>query len=274
MEWLTDKGDIIQGKRSPKDYQMMKNIISRLNPDLIAFQEVDNEQSLRQVIDTKTYNIYFSQRADGLKKSKISRQYTGWAVRKNIRVIDHPDLKELGLLSSFSEGSLRYGAYIEVKPKNSPALHLLSIHLKSGCFNTPFPRNNSCKKLARQIDELSIWISNRILKKQEFVIAGDFNHYMNEDNEWVWRALKKKIGKQYLINLSSTTQAKCKVSKFNYRTQRWENMIYKKLIDHIIVSPGALSGSIMPKAKQYQYSYHSVGNYRLSDHCPVYVNIR
>ncbi|CZF85715.1 endonuclease/exonuclease/phosphatase family protein [Grimontia marina] len=273
MEWLSDKDDIIQSKRTPEDYLMMQTVSSVIDADLIAFQEVDSETSLAKVLNPDEYDYYFSDRSKYFKKSRRSQQFTGWAVKKGIKVIDHQDYQPLSLPTFLSRGDLRYGAYIEVVRENQPSLHLLSIHLKSGCFETPVRRNNSCKKLDKQIEALGIWINARIELGQEFVIAGDFNHYMNEKNEWVWKQLIKEVGEDNLVKLTHDTDAKCKARKYNYRTKRWEHVVYRKLIDHIVVSPGAVPLSNMPEPRQYQYSYHAVATYRLSDHCPVIVDL-
>lgn len=273
MEWLSEKGDMIQSKREDQDYLMMNTINSVLDADLLAFQEVDSIEALSRVVNPDLYDYYFSDRAERLGFSRRSQQYTGWAVKKNLDVIDRQDYQPLGLPTFLSAGDLRYGAYIEVKRDGLPPLHLLSIHLKSGCFETPVRRNNSCKKLDHQIEALIIWIQTRIRLGQEFVIAGDFNHYLNESNEWVWDKLEKEIGQGNLVKLTENTPAKCKARKFNYRTKRWEHVVYSKLIDHIIASKGALSSMSIPQAKQYQFSYHAVATYRLSDHCPIIVNL-
>lgn len=273
MQWLTDKGDIIQGQRNAQDYLQMQKIVTHLNSDLIAFQEVDNLDTLSKVIDKNDYNLFLSDRANKLKKVKISTQFTGWAVKKKYKIVNHSDFKDLALVSPFSNNQLRYGSYIEIKFADKPSLHLLSIHLKSGCFKSFKKTSRSCKKLTKQIEALINWIKKRIEKKQEFIIAGDFNHYMNEENEWVWKKLQKQIKKQHLLNLTANTPAKCKVKKFNYRKKRWEHVIYTKLIDHIIISPKTIQNANQVKTFQYTYPNHSVSNFHLSDHCPVYAEI-
>ncbi|WP_241819130.1 endonuclease/exonuclease/phosphatase family protein [Enterovibrio norvegicus] len=273
MEWLSDKGDMIQSKRDADDYLMMQTISSVIDADLIAFQEVDGPEPLAKVVDPLQYDFYFSDRSLRYKKSRGSHQFTGWAVKKGINVIDHKDYQPLGLPTFLSGGDLRYGTYIEVLRENQPSLHLLSIHLKSGCFNTPVRRNNSCKKLRRQIEALAVWINTRTKLGQEFVIAGDFNHYMNNPYEWAWQTLLEETSTSPLVKLTANTPAKCKARKFNYRTKRWEHVVYNKLIDHIIASPGAIDINSPVEAKQYQYSYHAVSTYRLSDHCPVIVEL-
>lgn len=273
MEWLSDKGDKVQGKRNQDDYFLMQTIVSVLNSDLLAFQEVDSLSSLSKIIDKNKYNFYLSDRAKRYQNNPSSQQFTGWAVKKNIEVIDHPDLMALGLSTFTSGGYLRYGAYIEIKTPNNPPLHLLSVHLKSGCFDGPMKQNKSCKKLARQIDALSVWIITRLQQNQEFVIAGDFNHYLNEENEWFLKSLKQNISNASLVHLSKNTKSHCEAKRYQYRTKKWKHVTYKKLIDHIIASPNAVRSFPTPKAKQYQYSTHSVITYRLSDHCPVYVDL-
>lgn len=273
MEWLSDKGDKIQGRRNQDDYFLMQTIVSVLNPDILAFQEVDSLSSLSKVIDKNQYHFFLSERSKTFKHPQSSQQFTGWAVKKNIEVIDHPDLRALGLSTFTSGGHLRYGAYIEIKPPNSPPLHLLSIHLKSGCFDDVKKRKKSCKKLKRQMDSLSVWITTRLAQNQEFVIAGDFNHYLNEDNEWFFKMLKKDISNAPLLHLSKNTKAHCEANRYQYRTKKWKPITYKKLIDHIIVSPGVIHQGEIPQAKQYQYSKQNVMTYRLSDHCPVYVKL-
>lgn len=273
MEWLSDKGDVLQSERSADDYLMMKAVFSVIDADALAFQEVDSLDVLENVIDPSQYDVYLSDRAALLKNSRRSQQFTGWAVRKGLNVIDRKDYRPLGLPTFFSAGSLRYGAYIELERDGEPPLHLLSVHLKSGCFETPVRRNNSCKKLEHQVEALIVWIQTRLNLGQEFVIAGDFNHYLNDSNEWVWDRITREIGEENLVKLTDNTQAKCKARKYNYRTKQWEHLVYNKLIDHIVASKGAVRLSAPPQAKQFQYSYHSVANYRLSDHCPITVNL-
>ena len=273
MEWLSDKGDMIQGRRFHEDYLMMQNIAGVLNADLIAFQEVDSLHVLKNVFSPEKYNFYLSERADILKYRKNSQQFTGWVVKKHFSVQDRPDNRSLALPSLFRQHHLRYGSYIELIRPDEPNLHLLSIHLKSGCFDKSPHSNSACRKLARQINALVVWIKTRILLNQAFIIAGDFNHYLDTESDWVWKRLIDEVGIKNLINLTANTDAKCKVRHYNFRTRRWENRIYHTLIDHIIASPNAISQLHLLTSKQFQYSYHTATKYRLPDHCPVYVDL-
>lgn len=273
MEWLSDKGDILQGRRNQNDYLMMQQITSVLDADFIAFQEVDSLDALEKVIPTNEYQFFLSERASEQTHKKKSQQYTGWAVRHRHQVINRPDFKALALPNILGKSNLRYGSYIELIRPDAPNLHMLSVHLKSGCFGKHINSKRSCDKLRKQINALAIWIQSRVIQNQAFIIAGDFNHYLNDTSDWVWQHLTKAVGEEHLVNLTQGTAAKCKSTRYNFRTKRWENVIYQKLIDHFIASPSVVSELLLTQAKQYQYSYHASSTYRLPDHCPIFADL-
>lgn len=273
LEWLSTKKDKIQTQRSHNDYLMMQQISAVLDADLIAFQEVDSVTALTQVLPLSQYRFYLSERALTQASAKSSQQFTGWAVKKNLSVIDHLDNKALSLPSPFYTSRLRYGAYIELIRDNAPNLHLLSIHLKAGCFNKKPRSSRACKKLNQQINALIVWIKTRILQDQAFIIAGDFNHYMNEKSDWVWEKISQQIGKTKVVNLTAKTKASCKTHRYHYRKKQWREVTYSRLIDHIIASPSALTQLKLEAAKQFHYPTLSAKKYHLSDHCPVFVDL-
>ncbi len=274
LEWLSNKKDKVQTQRSHNDYLMLQQISAVLDADLIAFQEVDSVAALMQVLPPSQYQFYLSERALTQKPSKNSQQFTGWAVKKNLAVIDHLDIKALNLPSPSYTSRLRYGAYIELVRHNAPNLHLLSIHLKAGCFNKKPHSSRACKQLNQQITALIVWIKTRILQDQAFIIAGDFNHYMNEKSDWVWKKISQQINKALIVNLTAKTQAACKTRRYNYRQKQWREVTYSRLIDHIIASPSTLTALKLAEAKQFQYPANSVKKYHLSDHCPVFADLK
>lgn len=275
LGWLTLKTDITQGIRNENDYLQMQKILQQINPDLFAFQEVDSLNALGKILDLNHYHVFFSDRVRYFEQTKRSQQFTGWAVKKQLTVIDHPDLSALGLKSFGRKPYLRYGSYIEVLRENKPSLHLLSVHLKSGCFSKAQLKSQtkSCGKLERQANVLADWINEQVEKQHKFVIAGDFNHYLGDPKQWLWDQLHETLNGYRLINLSEKTHAKCKVKQYNYRTKTWEHRIYNRLIDHILVGQKAPFDQVPTIAKQYQFDYHTTTNYQLSDHCPLYVTL-
>ncbi len=274
LEWLSTKKDKIQTQRARGDYLMMQQISAVLNADLIAFQEVDSVAALKQVLPSSQYQFYLSERALSQTSAKSSQQFTGWAVKKDFSIIEHLDNKALSLPSPFYTSRLRYGTYIELVRDKSPNLHLLSVHLKAGCFNKKPHSSRACRQLNQQINALIVWIKTRLLQGQAFIVAGDFNHYMNEKSDWVWKKITQEVGKAQVLNLTATTQASCKTRRYNYRKKQWRKVTYSRLIDHIIASPNALSGLNLIAAKQFLYPTTGVKKYHLSDHCPVFVDLK
>ncbi|RXJ71600.1 hypothetical protein CS022_20570 [Veronia nyctiphanis] len=271
LEWLSDKGDLEQTKRVDTDYSALAQIFSDIEPDVMAFQEVDSEDALRRIVPSDQYAIYFSERRDD-QPSITSQQYTGWVVKMGLTVLDHPDDVALSLPSFFRKSGLRYGDYIEIRPMNSKPIHLLSIHLKSGCFHKHSKRTRDCRKLYEQADELNAWISDREKKQQQYMIAGDFNHYLNIEGNRVSQILSDGHASQPAL-LTKNVSSQCKVKRYNHRLQRWEKMVYTNLVDHILSSQLLISSKTV-KAEQYQYPYHLSANHRLSDHCPVSVTLQ
>ncbi len=151
MAWLSMKSDKAQSKRSYSDYREMQGITDTISPDFMAFQEVDSEQALLKIVPRQDYRILMSDRVLKLKNNKLSQQFTGWAIKKSWHIIDHPDYSLIST-NLIKKSRLRYGTHVEVFKNNVKPIHLLSIHLKSGCFNRAKLKRKSCKILNEQID--------------------------------------------------------------------------------------------------------------------------
>ncbi len=273
ISWLSSKPDKIQAQRTQNDYNELQRIIEEISPDFFAFQEVDSQAALAKILMNKRFNVIFSDRASFFKNDKSSQQFTGWAIKKDWKIKDHPDIALLSITPSNKKSRLRYGTHIEVYKKNVKPIHLLSIHLKSGCFSRAHIRKKSCRILAKEIDTLILWVKNRLKLNQSFIITGDFNHYLNEENQWAWSKLVVNLPEKSIINLSRETKANCSVRYYNYRKNRWANARYIKLIDHIIVSRDISSNnSTTPIANQYKLKFDLKMN-NLSDHCPIYAKL-
>ncbi|WP_434361860.1 endonuclease/exonuclease/phosphatase family protein [Parasalinivibrio latis] len=277
MEWLSDKGDITEGHRKPEDYVQLQKVVSQIDPDVVALQEVDSLKVLRKVFSPQLYDLYISDRhsreGPGNRQSLRSTQYTGFAVKRGITVIDHADNRALSLSSYFNETNLRYGTYIEIQKDGYKPLHLLSVHLKSGCFDGRNMKRYNCIKLSQQTDALGNWIRERERNNQAYMIAGDFNHYLSKTPNEVITRLNRytREGLEPLL-LTQNTRAYCKVRRINRKSKRWETHIYTRLIDHILVSQNWL-GNKRYTSRQISFDPHDVMHFRLTDHCPVVVTV-
>lgn len=269
VEWLTEqantkKSSIKESYRTAQDIQALHIKFIQIAPDILAFQEVDSKQAIKQVIGN-SYNIYLSDRALNTNKSKQFddvNQYTGFAVSNKWQVHDPQDIE----LSPNSK--LRFASYIVLKQVSKPDIHLLSVHLKHGC-PTAKKRSRSCKELTLQAKVLNQWIKQRVDKKEEFIIMGDFNHDLSFKGDWLWLALTQGIGIGSEAQLTTeNTTAKCEV-----KSNRNPNRLYRypQVIDHILVSENLAKAT--NQAHQVIYTRDEALNYHLSDHCPVVAEV-
>ena len=165
-----NQGDV---RRTEEDYDRLAQYAHQLDADVIALQEVDGEAAAARVFSPDEYDFYFSNRTNP--------QRTGFAVRNTLDVTPNPDFMELGL-----DGSLRYGTDISIN-HNGQIIRLLSIHLKSFCFDNPLDTNDSdCRKLNEQVDILETWIDERATEGTPFAILGDFNRRFDAPGDDFW----------------------------------------------------------------------------------------
>ena len=267
FEWLTNRPveKISESKRTSNDLIKLAEHLNNIRPDILAFQEVDSISAINNIIDNK-YKIYISDRNNIINKYlqfKDINQYTGFAISDKWQVSDPEDIR----LSP--NRKLRFASYVILQQKGYQPIHLLSVHLKSGCSGK-YRRKDSCSVLRSQGRALNRWINTRISHNERFMILGDFNHNLAYPKDWLWKEITRgtKTGtKESQVRLATReSKADClvrsrKTPKKTYR--------YRHLIDHIIIS-GDLSYS--PPA-QNLYKKEQVLNYRLSDHCPLSVEV-
>ena len=114
-------------KRAAVDYERIRCYVRLFDPDILAVQEVDGEEALQRVVDTDVYTVHVDDRPQG---SLNGKQNTGLAFKKGLTVTPQADVETLDV---DGDGRLRYGARINLT-LNGHTLQLMSVHLKSGCF--------------------------------------------------------------------------------------------------------------------------------------------
>ncbi len=136
LEWFNARDDTGTVKRTAADYSRLKGYADRLNADIIAVQEVDGPDALQRVFDPAVYAVHVS--------SRQNVQRTGFAYRNTLKVTKNPDYEALDV------GSVRDGTDLTVELDSGKKLRLLSVHLKSGCFDKALSDSgNACTKRLR-----------------------------------------------------------------------------------------------------------------------------
>ncbi len=247
--WLASE-DPDHHRRKAGDYIKLAAYAKDLDAGVIALQEVDGG-FVRMVFPPQQYRIELSHRED-------TRQRTGFAIRRGIRYRRLPDFRELS-----TKWGLRYGTVIELEV-GGRKIDLMSVHLKSGCFDRDLDRpvTESCLDLKSQVRPLESWIDRRLEKGRAFVLLGDFNRRMDRRGDDLWRFIADGNPKP-IYRVNAGEKPRC-----------W-NRRFPEFIDHIIVGP--IAGKAV-KPHSFEELTYSERNYfrwrkRLSDHCPISIRL-
>lgn len=245
IEHLRDGVDEPPSRRTEDQFKRLRQHAERLDADVIAVQEVENDGALARVFDPARYDFFVSDRNHA--------QRTGFAVRKWISAKRHPDLATLGV-----GGRLRHGVDIEIST-GGQSVRLLSIHLKSFCFESSVtsPSTNHCTKLALQVPALEGWIDARAAEAVPFAVLGDFNRRFDAPGEDFWQEIDDGLPMGLeLYRATAGRKAACNGGRYPLFI---DHIIYDRLASRLIV-PGSF--------EELVYS-----GSQLSDHCPIAVTL-
>ncbi len=249
MEWLTDRTSPAGEPRSAADYARFAHYAQTLDADVVALQEVDGPEAAAHVFDPAEYAFFFEP-GDNLQR-------TGFAVRRTLTVTDDPDYVELRT----GNDRLRAGTVITVTVGGQP-IRLMSVHLKSGCFDRPLATDqDACNGLRPQIPVLEAWIDRQAAGTVPFAVLGDWNRRLNTPGDEVWAAIDD--GDPADADLTKVTEG---------RTSACENGRYPDYIDHLVLDRRA-TGWLVPESFRQQV-YDAGETAKLSDHCPISVELR
>ncbi len=260
IAWLTlkraDHPDLPRGltARRPEDFALLRGYAQRLDADIVALQEIDGEDAAARVFDPAAYAIHLTDERD--------TQRPGFAVRRTLRMVRHPDLAELDIRAG-ARRSLRRGADISVETAGGARLRLLSIHLDAGCREDPLEREPSrdCDGLARQASILARWVEARRREGAAFVVLGDFNRRITDRDD----LLRIVEGGTPLARPTAGLSSPCWADARGGRP----------FISHLLLG-GAAQDWLVPRSLAVMAYAERERSYRdrLSDHCPISVRLR
>ncbi|PSU35512.1 endonuclease/exonuclease/phosphatase family protein [Photobacterium lutimaris] len=274
LNWLTDEEPKKKGQprvpaRTHNDYQALSDIINEISPDILAFQEVADRQSISKVIPLSKYQIEFSNRKD-TNNDEIWPQFVGFAIRKELKYQRHPDLQQLDV---WNNQYLRYGVDISLFQQGKPSLRLLAVHLKSGCYSNRH-RNKNCTVLKKQFEVLKNWIAKRQEQQQSFIILGDFNRRLANKGDNFWNKLTAGLSPDPILATKGKT-SQCRSQVYNKRKRTWEVRQYPGFIDHFILDSRIHKNDITEvNFSEYLYTEQQLKQYQLSDHCPLSIMLK
>lgn len=249
LEWLYEEAGKGPAQRSPDAFTRLAKYAKRLDADVIAVQEVESKRALARVFDPTRYTFHVT--------SDTSTQRTGFVVDKRLSVRVHADYTLL------AQGGLRSGADIELL-WNGTWIRMLSVHLKSGCFDKPLTHDGACIKLNAQVPILESWMDARAAQGAPFVVLGDFNRRLfASEKDGMWLDLDD--GEPPESDLFSPTQGQV--------SRCWQGQ-HPKFIDHIVLSRSLHSTFAAGAFWELLYDDDDKPYRRdLSDHCPIAVRL-
>jgi endonuclease/exonuclease/phosphatase family metal-dependent hydrolase len=238
-------------ERSSTDLGGMVQVAKRLDADVVALEEVDGAEAAAQVF--RNYRFCFT--------GGHEVQNTGFAIRRGLPYLCGPDLTELSL-----GDQLRRGATLVLFPGTPRELHLLAVHLKSGCARGSLESHaRACERLARQAPALRDWIAAQERAGHRFSVLGDFNRELQHEHG---DGLGPRIGasgpgKPLLNTADGEAFRNC-----------FPGQTHTGYIDHILLGPALAPTLQRGSFERLTYSPVDAWRLKLSDHCPVAVRLR
>lgn len=247
-------------ERSSRDFATLARYARQLDADVIALQEVEGSEAARLVFPG--YEFCFSR--------SRHLQNTGFAIRAGLPMRCGPDLAPLSL-----NGAVRPGAEVILFPGEPRELHLLSVHLKSGCSRESLDSGEkACAILARQAPILAGWIDRQAATHRRFTVLGDFNRELLEEHGPARSASGQLL--QLWPEISDGQRPEAQLRNVAVG-QRFHNCVpgqaHSGFIDHIVLGQRLAPALVAGSFERVTFSAADARHARLSDHCPVAVRL-
>lgn len=239
--------DVVRNtSRDSADLRAIAREVRRLGADVIAFQEVEAPSIARRVF--RGYAICM---ADG-----PGVQHAGFAYRRNLGAHCAAPLDSLT-----AGGRGRAGQTLRLDRRDGAPLHLLSVHLKSGCSRDPIDSGTAaCQLLHAQAIALGDWIAERTEAGEPFVVLGDLNRASPPDSD-----------DPFWLHLHAS-RFEAAATHLPFRNCVF-GAPYEAFIDHILVDRALMPGLHPEGFGQLRFPVAKTTRYQLPDHCPVKVSL-
>ncbi|WP_172403270.1 endonuclease/exonuclease/phosphatase family protein [Ensifer aridi] len=186
--------------RDEAEYQHIRDILARLEPDVIALQEMGSIGSARAVLGD-SYAIVFEKRCTNNSvhcNEDVDDIFTAIAYKKSLGKLTEVQVPQLSVMhtSECANGTprpVRGGVGLEIRRGNETVV-VLSVHLKASCKRndneTERDQADDCATLMKQVDILSGWIKTEREAGKTVIVAGDFNRQLLDTGDNVAAKLR------------------------------------------------------------------------------------
>ena len=271
-------------------YVLMARHAKLIDSDIVALQEVQGIEAVRHLFDGQipgdkgTSSLVTPGSYEFGVYSKGGWQKTAIAVRKTIlapgKHVEFRDFDDLGTpLTRDHRGAIE----ASVPLKNGETLHVLSIHLKSGCTTDNLgSAGANCPALALQAPILNKWIKAKTDAGEPFVIMGDFNRVLGAPVEACKHSdsscRQAALGPWIDANDFAVPPIIAPTATLQHPIGCFDPKYGAPVIEHVVFGGGAEDGYVVNSVKSLQYldsktqqpiTDHRRQSSSLSDHCVV-----
>jgi endonuclease/exonuclease/phosphatase family metal-dependent hydrolase len=252
--------DVAHGlERSATDLAALRRHAERLDADVVALQEVDGVAAARQLF--RDHGFCFS--------GSTLLQNTGFAIRRGIPYRCEPDVTALSL-----GDTLRRGAAVVLFPESPRELHLLSVHLKSGCARQPLDGGTrACATLAQQVPALAAWATSQARAGHRFAVLGDFNRDLLGEGNTTSRSTRRTVLGELNAGAPSAAQLHSAAKPSDFRNCA-RGQRHSGFIDYILLGTALADRRVPGSVERLVWSSGEAARRILSDHCPLAVRVR
>jgi endonuclease/exonuclease/phosphatase family metal-dependent hydrolase len=232
--------------RDSADLARLAAYVRRLDADIVAFQEVENEAIARKVFNG--YRICMT--------AGSGAQHAGFAVRPEVTHRCGPVVDSLSV-----DGRTRKAMSLQLLPERGKHVELLVVHLKSGCSRDPLDSDiAACRLLQKQAALLGDWIAARSAEDADFIVLGDFNRVPPASaSDEFWQLVQAGPAELLATRLPFSN---C-----------FAGQPFSAFIDHMLLSSRLVTRLIPGSPHHTRYDPDDAVRYHLSDHCPVSISL-
>jgi endonuclease/exonuclease/phosphatase family metal-dependent hydrolase len=251
--------DVVRNiERGGSDFAALRRYAERLDADVIALEEVDGPNAARQLF--RRHEFCFT--------GSVAVQNNGFAIRRGIPFRCEADVRGLSL-----GDSVRRGAVVVLYPGTAREIHLLGVHLKSGCARQPLTGTlQACRLLARQLPALEAWIEAQARAGHRFGVLGDFNRDLLGELPTATRRPQPGVLAELNDGDPPGSTLFSAAGRGDFRNCA-QGQRHSGFIDYILLSEPLFLRRVPGSVERLVWTPEDAAHRILSDHCPVAVRI-
>lgn len=238
-----------QAPREPNDYERLSAYADALDADVIALQEIHGEAGARTLFPAEDWDIACEDRNSRQNVCVVVAKDAGWSIER------HPDVEAL----QAGNPNLRKGLDFTLSKRGYESIRMLAVHMKADCYYGD--ELAGCATYFTQITALEEWIDARAEEETPYMVIGDFNRFMTDDDQ-AW------------IEIDDAMPARADLSRSIAagNTPCWGGM-FSEFIDHILLEPNNLPWLVDSAQLVFQETDFEAEYKKLSDHCPLWADL-